>query len=119
MMNLAFIASWGDFIVARTGTRGVRYGTPVGEQLRFVRAACEARGPAIHVINETVIFPFPLEQHFKSERPCRGKRLAMCGADRCRTVPATEAVFRLQYRDSAGGALAWTPEPSRDSGRGP
>jgi hypothetical protein len=111
--NIAFTASWGDFIWKRTGTRGIHYGTPVAEQTKFVRDVCASRGTTVHVINQTAMFPYPLEQHFKSEAKCRGKKLDLCGENRCRNVPATESVIQLGYRDPEGGALRWDVVSSR------
>jgi hypothetical protein len=111
--NVAFIVAWGDLIRKQTGTRDAEYGTPVAEQTRFVRAACEVPGRTLHIDDMTAVSPAALQHHYKSEPKCRGKKLDLCDADSCQAVLPPEAVVRLSYRDPEGGALAWAVEPSR------
>jgi hypothetical protein len=111
LANLGFVWSASDFLAKRNGTRGASYGTPVEQQLDVVRAWCIRPGKTIHVVNETAMFPEPLQQHFASDTTCRSKKLDFCGADRCADAPVTDSVVRLSYRDAEGGAIEWSVEP--------
>jgi hypothetical protein len=112
-VNLAFLFAWGDFIATNTGTRGIHYGTPLTEQLAFVRAACARPSHTIRVLNHTSLFSKPLKQHFEAEPSCGAKVLALCPADDCGPGHADVSTLRLHYREPTGGALAWEVAPER------
>ncbi|HKP61557.1 MAG TPA: hypothetical protein VJV78_32730 [Polyangiales bacterium] len=113
-LNIGFIGAWGEFIWQRAGTRGDHYGTPVAEQERFMREACQTPGKLLHIDNETAMLSPAFEQIFESEAKCRAKKLDLCGENGCSDVPPADWIVRLHYRDPEGGALSWVVESARN-----
>jgi hypothetical protein len=102
----AFIVSWMSFIRQMGGTRGVHYSTPIGLQTQIVHQACSS-GPAVHIVDQTLIWPASLEYLAATERACEGRHITTCGIWSCQPPSSpTAAVGYLQYSAPTGGAVA-------------
>ncbi len=104
--QLHFVAGWRSWLAERSGTRGVHYGVPIGEQARVVAAIC-AHGSGPLVAELQLVAFTPSFAYLASVTPaCRTRQVRWCGADRgCAPPRADETVALVHYAENEGARL--------------
>lgn len=114
-LQCGFVATWLRYIDERVGTRGIHYGTPVGDQETTMQAVCRQPEERLVLRNETAIFRRPLAYWSRVLPECRGKEVVVCGAGAragflaCPEPDPGGRSLRLVYAREAGGALRLEP----------
>ncbi len=103
--NEAFVVSWREWIDARSGTRGIHYGTPISLQREAVRTLCFA-GQRLLLENHTALFEPSVRQHLSSLPECQSVQAAWCGAW-CPPPGPGVAKVTIGYAEATGGRLRW------------
>lgn len=108
LVDVGFDAAWTSFVAERSGTRGIHYGTPVGDQQAFVSSLCAMPEKDLLVMNRTAMFEYPFYQHFEANPACRAHSLVVCPGARCAGSAPGARVVELEYAGAQGGALRWS-----------
>jgi hypothetical protein len=104
-MLFVFNALWFAFIDVRSGTRGVHYSSPVGEQLKVIEQLCSLPSPAIEIENTTTVFSHALAYHARIDPRCADKSILFCRPGRCPGQVGSVAHLLLEYERERGGSL--------------